>query len=97
MKKGNIPKAARAKARSGIRRNKALGNKCATRVGKIRAQQIANNRPMSQKTLMRTYSYLKRGYAYRDESKPNSCGTISHDMWGGPPMLKHVEKRLGKR
>lgn len=97
MRYRNYPKPARQKARSAIKRNAKKGNKCATRVGKVRAHQIAKNKPMSKKTLKRTYSYLTRAKVYSNPKKPNSCGSISHDLWGGIPMQRYAARKLGKR
>ena len=38
----NYPEGAVEAAKQGIKRNEALGNPCATQVGKVRAQQLAN-------------------------------------------------------
>ena len=58
----DYPKAAIAAAKQGIKRNKANNNKCATQVGKVRAQQIANGENLSLKTIKRIC--LKRGSRY---------------------------------
>jgi hypothetical protein len=92
----DYPKAASDKASSGIKRNKALDNKCATQVGKVRAQQIAQRKPLSKKTLERTHSYLSRAQTYVNPDNPNTCGSISHDLWGSPPMLRYTKKKLNK-
>lgn len=92
----DYPQAARAKAKSAIKRNAKRGNRCATQVGKVRAQQLAQGKPLSKTTLQRTYSYLSRGKAYDDPNNPNSCGSISYDLWGGDPMLAYTRKKLGK-
>jgi len=92
----DYPQAARQKAASAIKRNQKTGNRCATQVGKIRAQQLAQGKPVSQETLKRTFSYLSRGKAYVDPQNPDSCGSISYDLWGGDPMLAYARKVLGK-
>lgn len=96
MSYSNYPKAARNKAKSAIKRNKKKNNKCATQVGKVRARQLAKGEPISKKTVRRTFSYLSRGKAYADPNKPNSCGSISYDLWGGDPMLKWTKRTLKK-
>lgn len=93
----DYPKAARQKARSAIRRNSVQGNRCATQVGKVRAQQLAQGKPLSLETVKRTYSFLSRGKAYQDSADPDSCGSISFDLWGGDPMLGYTRRKLGKR
>ena len=97
MNYSDYPKAAKQKAKSAIERNKQQYNKCATQVGKVRAQQLSQGKPISETTLMRTYSYLSRGKAYDDPNNRNSCGSISYDLWGGDPMLNYTKRKLGKR
>lgn len=97
MSHRDYPQTARAKAKSAIIRNSKRGNRCATQVGKVRAQQLAQGKPISGETLKRTFSYLSRGQAYNDPANPNSCGSISYDLWGGNPMLRYTRKKLGKR
>ena len=97
MSFSDYPKAARQKAKSAINRNAARGNRCATQVGKVRAQQIAQGQPLSKTTLERTFSYLSRGKAYDNPNNRNSCGSISYDLWGGDPMLSYTKRKLGKR
>ena len=92
----DYPKGAQNKAKSAIKRNLANNNRCATQVGKVRAQQLAQGKPLSEHTIKRTYSYLSRGKAYADPAKPNSCGSISYDLWGGNPMLRYTKKVLKK-
>lgn len=91
---GGYPESARNNAKLGIERNKELNNKCATQVGKVRAQQIARNENFTKPTLKRIYSYLSRAEAYYDASKPESCGTISYLLWGGKSMKNWVESKL---
>lgn len=92
----DYPQAARQKAKSAIKRNAKRGNRCATQVGKVRAQQLAQGKPISETTLKRTFSYLSRGQAYNNPADPNSCGSISFDLWGGNPMLDYTKRKLGK-
>ena len=81
-------------AKRGIELNDKLGNKCATPVGKIRAQQLANKRPLSVETISRMYSYLSRAEAYYDENDMNACGTISFYLWGGLAGKRWAESKL---
>ena len=74
--------------------NYIKGNKCATLVGKKRANQILKGE-LSNETLKRTYSYLKRAKSY-DNKDWNKCGTISYNLWGGDEMLKYCEIKLKK-
>ena len=91
---GGYPESASNNAKLGIKRNKELGNKCATQVGKVRAQQLARKEKFTVPTLKRIYSYLSRAEAYYDASKPEACGTISYLLWGGKSMKNWVESKL---
>ena len=91
---GGYPESASNNAKLGIKRNKELGNKCATQVGKVRAQQLARKEKFTLPTLKRIYSYLSRAEAYYDPAKPEACGTISYLLWGGKSMKNWVESKL---
>jgi hypothetical protein len=91
---GGYPDSASNNAKLGIERNKELGNKCATQVGKVRAQQLARKEKFTVPTLKRIYSYLSRAEAYYDPAKPEACGTISYLLWGGKSMKNWVESKL---
>ena len=94
----DYPQAAVDAAKQGIKRNEATGNKCATRVGKIRAQQLANREPVSLDTVRRMRSFLirqKDNYELqRDRKNYDACGYISYLLWGGPAALPWAEKKL---
>ena len=81
-------------AKRGIELNEKNGNKCATQVGKVRAQQLAKGEPISVETIKRMYSYLSRAEEYYDESDMNACGTISYLMWGGKAGLGWSRNKL---
>jgi len=91
---GGYPESASNNAKLGIKRNKEVNNKCATQVGKVRAQQLARKEKFTLPTLKRMYSYLSRAEAYYDPSKPEACGTISYLLWGGKSMKNWVESKL---
>jgi hypothetical protein len=91
---GGYPESASNNAKLGIKRNKELGNKCATQVGKVRAQQLVKGENFTVPTLKRIYSYLSRAEAYYDPAKPEACGTISYLLWGGKSMKNWVESKL---
>ena len=94
----DYPKAARAAAEQGIKRNEALGNKCGTQVGKVRAQQLAQGKPVSIDTIKRMRSFLLRqkdNYELAVRRKNyDACGYISYLLWGGPAALPWAEKKL---
>lgn len=70
-------------AKKGIELNEKINNKCATQVGKVRAQQLAKKQPLSVDTIKRMYSYLSRAQEYYDTGDKESCGYISYMLWGG--------------
>jgi hypothetical protein len=84
----------RNNAKRGIELNEANGNKCATQVGKVRAQQLANGEAISIETLKRMYSYLSRAETYYNEGDTTACGTISYLLWGGKAALSYSRNKL---
>ena len=79
----DYPDSVKNNAKRGIELNKKVNNKCATDVGKIRAQQLSKGKPISVSTIKRMYSYLSRAEEYYNPSDTNACGTISYLLWGG--------------
>ena len=71
-----------------------MNNKCATDVGKIRAQQLAQGKPISENTIKRMYSYLSRAEEYYNEGDTEACGTISYLLWGGKAAKQWAESKL---
>jgi len=90
----DYPDAVKNNAKRGIDLNKKVNNKCATEVGKIRAQQLAQGKPISEETIKRMYSYLSRAEEYYDESDKEACGTISYLLWGGKAGKRWAESKL---
>jgi len=94
----DYPQAAIKAAKQGIKRNKENKNKCATQVGKVRAQQLANGENLSLKTIKRMRSFLMRQKDNYDlavkRSDYNACGYISYLLWGGPAALPWATKKL---
>ena len=87
LKTYSAPQGVRNNARRGIELNEKVGNKCATQVGKVRAQQLAKGEGLSFDTVKRMYSYLSRAEEYYDETDVKACGTISYLLWGGKAGL----------
>ena len=90
----DYPKAVSNNAKRGIELNEKIDNKCATDVGKIRAQQLAQGKPISIETIKRMYSYLSRAEEYYDEGDTKACGTISYLLWGGLAGKRWAESKL---
>jgi len=90
----DYPESVSNNAKRGIDLNKAVNNKCATQVGKVRAQQLANGEPVSEKTIKRMYSYLSRAEVYYDQGDKESCGYISYLLWGGKSAKTWAESKL---
>ena len=90
----DYPDAVSNNAKRGIELNEKQNNKCATQVGKIRAQQLAKGEPISVETIKRMYSYLSRAEEYYDESDTSACGTISYLLWGGKAGRRWAEAKL---
>lgn len=94
----DYPQGAKDAAAMGIKRNEALGNPCATQVGKVRAQQLVNGEKLSLDTIRRMRSFLirqKDNYELaRDRRDYDACGYISYLLWGGEPALPWAEKKL---
>ena len=92
----DYPKSVSEAAARGIKLNEAINNKCATQVGKVRAQQLANGEPISEETIRRMYSYLSRAEVYYDANDTEACGTISFLLWGSYPALKWSERKIAQ-
>ena len=90
----DYPDVVKNNAQRGIDLNKEVDNKCATDVGKIRAQQLAQGKPISVETIKRMYSYLSRAEEYYDEGDTKACGTISYLLWGGLAGKRWAESKL---
>ena len=90
----DYPDGVKNNAKRGIELNDKVNNKCATQVGKIRAKQLAQGKPISKETIKRMYSYLSRAEEYYDEGDSKACGTISYLLWGGKAGLRWSESKL---
>ena len=92
----DYPSGVKNNAKRGLELNEKVNNKCATQVGKVRAQQLAQGKPISKETIKRMYSYLSRAEEYYDESDTKACGTISYLLWGGKAGLRWAESKLNE-
>lgn len=90
----DYPQAVSNNAKRGIELNNKVNNRCATRVGKIRAQQLANKEAVSLETVRRMYSYLSRAEVYYEQGDQQDCGYISYLLWGGKAGKRWAESKL---
>ena len=94
----DYPQAAVDAAKRGIELNKENNMKCATQVGKVRAQQLVNGEKLSLDTIQRMRSFLirqKGNYELATRRKDyTACGYISYLLWGGEAALPWAEKKL---
>ena len=90
----DYPDAVKNNAQRGIDLNEKVNNKCATQVGKVRASQLAQGKPITAETIKRMYSFLSRAGEYYDEGDTEACGTISYLLWGGKAGLRWSESKL---
>lgn len=92
----DYPESVSNNAKRGIELNEAQGNKCATQVGKVRAQQLAKGEAVSFDTVKRMYSYLSRAEVYYDAGDTESCGYISYLLWGGKSAKSWAESKINE-
>ena len=90
----DYPEAVSNNAKRGIELNAKVNNGCATLVGKVRAQQLANGEKISVQTIKRMYSYLSRAEVYYNPDDTEACGTISYLLWGGLAGKRWAESKL---
>lgn len=90
----DYPDAVSNNAKRGIELNEKVNNKCATQVGKVRAQQLARKEAVTVETIKRMFSYLSRAEEYYDEGDSEACGTISYLLWGGKAGLRWAGAKL---
>ncbi len=90
----DYPDAVSNNAKRGIALNEKVNNKCATRVGKIRAKQLANKEKVSEATIKRMFSYLSRAEVYYEKGDKESCGYISYLLWGGKSAKNWAESKI---
>jgi len=69
---------------------------CGTPVGKQRANQLANGKPISQDTVKRMYSYLSRHKVdlINSKSYDDGCGKLMYDSWGGLAALNWAQSKV---
>jgi hypothetical protein len=69
---------------------------CGTAVGKIRASQLADGKPISIDTIKRMYSFLSRHEVDLESSTSynDGCGMLMYDAWGGKAAKRWAESKL---
>jgi hypothetical protein len=92
----DYPDAVVNNARRGIELNEKQGNRCATQVGKVRAQQLSNREKLSIDTIKRMISYLSRAETYYENGTPEDCGYISYLLWGGKAAKTWAESKINE-
>jgi hypothetical protein len=92
----DYPQGVKNNAKKGIELNEKINNRCATPVGKVRAQQLAKGEPISLETIKRMHSYLSRAEAqYRkNEGDNKACSVVSYLLWGGLQALSWSRNKL---
>ncbi len=90
----DYPEAVTNNAKKGIELNQKYGNKCATRVGRLRATTLANRQTVSVAIIKRMYSYLSRAEEYYNPDDNSACGTISYLLLGGLAGKRWAEAKL---
>lgn len=90
----DYPQSVSNNAKRGIELNKKVNNKCATQVGKVRAKQLADRKPVSMETIKRMFSYLSRAEEYYKTGDTEACGYISYLLWGGKSAKSWAESKI---
>ena len=101
MTYADYPDTAKNNAKKALQHKKDNGSSCGTRVGWLRANQIANGEGLSEDTVQRTYSFLSRAEVYDqgkyyNEDGSEACGSIMYDAWGGSAMRDWAEAKFKK-
>ena len=90
----DYPNSVKNNAKRGLELNEKVNNKCATQVGKVRAQQLAQGKPVSLETIKRMFSYLSRAEVYYEKGETTDCGYISYLLWGGKSAKSWAESKI---
>ena len=96
----DYPALIRKNAQSALDYIERTGNPkgCMTQVGKVRAQQLAQGKPVSIATVKRMKAYITRHKVDLQSSKSydDGCGKLAMDAWGGVEALSWVESTIKK-
>jgi hypothetical protein len=90
----DYPKAAVENAKIALRYAEENGwGSCGTAVGKIRANQLANNEPISEETIARMASF-ERQRQNSDKELGDGCGRLMWLAWGGDEGVEWAQRKL---
>jgi len=90
----DYPKAAVENAKIAVRYAEENGwGSCGTAVGKIRANQLANNEPISEETIARMASF-ERQRQNSDKELGDGCGRLMWLAWGGDEGVEWAQRKL---
>lgn len=94
----DYPQSVRDAARIAREQNDKVDGKCMTLVGKRRAADLEEGRPLSRETIARMVSYLSRAKSVYEENKDDrlSCSYIAYKGWGGETALVWAENKLSQ-
>ena len=96
----DYPELIRKNAQSALDYIEKSGNPkgCMTQVGKVRAQQLAQGKPISIETVKRMKAYISRHKVDLESSKSyeDGCGKLAMDAWGGVEALPWVERTISQ-
>ena len=89
----DYPQAAVNNAKRAIKYKEENGSDCGTRVGWVRARQLADKKPISRDTIARMASF-KRHQQYKDVPYSEGCGGLMYDAWGGSSGINWAINKL---
>lgn len=90
----DYPKAASENAKIALRYAEENGwGSCGTPVGKIRANQLANNEPISEETISRMAAF-ERHRQNSDKELGDGCGRLMWLAWGGDEGVEWAQRKL---
>ena len=90
----DYPKAASENAKIALRYAEENGwGSCGTPVGKIRANQLANNEPISEETISRMAAF-ERHRQNSQKELGDGCGRLMWLAWGGDEGVEWAQRKL---
>ena len=92
----DYPQAATENAKTALRWAEQNGwGDCGTPVGKIRANQLANQEPISRETIARMASF-ERHRQYSQRQLGDGCGRLMWLAWGGDAGIEWAQRKLSQ-